>query len=102
MNMAGSLPRATAILRGKYVLVIVIGGGAPRKFKAADYPVRSCGTTSRHGVKLLIAKVSGNDRDGYREVAGILADARAERPRSVFPRSGGEHQDRDVLIVLDR
>src|SRR5882757_10505338 len=57
---------------------------------------------SRQGVQIRVAEVPRHDRDRNREVAGSLADTGYQRSRPVLPGGGGEHQDGDVLVVLDQ
>src|SRR5262245_36999991 len=93
INMAGSFARATTA-RGKRVF-----GHTNRWRRAAEVQDKQVSRSARpaaalrHRIKLLIAEVSGNDGDRYREVIRIFADAGAERTGSVFPRGGGQHQN---------
>src|SRR5262249_35724655 len=56
---------------------------------------------SRHRVEVLVAEVAGHDGDRNWKIARVLADAGHEWARPFLACSGGQHQDGDVLVVLD-
>src|SRR3954453_18100584 len=55
----------------------------------------------RQRVEVLVAEVSGHDRDRNWIIARGLTETRHQRPRTLLAGSSRQHQDRDVLIVLD-
>src|SRR5947209_4449431 len=57
---------------------------------------------SRHCVQILIAQVPRHDCDRDRKLAGGPAYARNERTRSFRSQSGGEHEQRNILIIFDQ
>ena len=59
-------------------------------------------TSSRERVDLLVGEASWHDHDRDRESRGGLAgDRRNERTGTVLARAGGEHEERDVLVLPD-
>src|SRR4029450_7058562 len=56
---------------------------------------------SRHRIELLVGEVAGHDGDRNGKLAGVLADAGDERSRPLLAGRGRQHQDGDVLVVLD-
>src|SRR5262245_2975147 len=100
MNMASSFAAAASKACAEGGLVIVIGGAARRKFKMPPAPFAAW-DASRHRIELLVGEVAGHDGDRDGKLAGALADAGDERSRPLLAGRGRQHQDGDVLVVLD-
>src|ERR1044072_8643888 len=56
----------------------------------------------RQRVEILVTQMPRHDRHGNRIGADRLPEARDQRPRPLLAGPSGEHQDRDVLILVDQ
>src|ERR1043166_1044034 len=68
---------------------------------AAPRSMRRRSTGSGQRVEVLVAQIPRNDRDRDRIISGVLADARDERTGTLLAGSRGQHQRRDVLVLVD-
>ena len=56
----------------------------------------------RQSVDLFVAQATGHDHDGNREARRRLSrERRDQRAGAVLARSGGEHQEGDILVLVD-
>src|SRR5215470_8484264 len=102
MNMAGSFTAGGPIARAGIALSYHCNRWRRAVEVQAGTRPRAAVPASRHGVEVLVAEVAGHDRDWDREVARVLADAGYQWARAFLAGGGREHQDGDVLVVLDQ
>src|SRR5271168_2600496 len=74
------------------------GGTVP---DASVPPLWRNANPSRQRVDIPIAQVAGHDDDGYRERADGAGHQGNDRPGTFRTRVGGQHQHRDVDVVVD-
>src|SRR5215813_12238162 len=56
----------------------------------------------RHGIKVFVAQMAGHDRDRDGKGSGALGKARYHRPGPLLAGGGGQDEDRNILVLVDK